>query len=68
MTDLLDRAAVAKLLNVDPATVSSYVSRGQMPPPDLRLGSAPVWYRETVERWMRSRRGQGWRRQAVQDD
>ena len=60
--DLLDRAAVAKLLDVEPATISSYVSRGQMPQPDLRLGSAPVWHRETIEAWLASRPGQGWRK------
>ena len=63
--DLLDRDGVAKLLNVEPATISSYVSRGQMPPPDLRLGSAPVWYRATIEAWTASRPGQGWRRGRV---
>ena len=64
----MDRAAVAALLEVAPATISSYVSRGQMPPPDLRLGSAPVWYRETIERWLESRPGQGWRKgQATTD-
>ena len=63
--DLLDRAAVAKMLDVEPATISSYVSRGQMPRPDLRLGSAPVWYRHTIERWLQSRPGQGWRRGRV---
>jgi predicted DNA-binding transcriptional regulator AlpA len=60
-TDLLDTAAVAELAGVQPATIRGYLSLGYMPVPDVRLGQAPGWYRETIDRWLRSRPGQGHR-------
>lgn len=62
--DLLDLEAAASVAGVKPATLSSYLSRGTMPEPDLRFGRAPVWRRSTINRWLTSRVGRGldWRR------
>jgi predicted DNA-binding transcriptional regulator AlpA len=65
--DLLDTAAVAELVGVQPATIRRYLSLGLVPPPDVRLGQAPGWYQETIDRWLRSRPGQGRRTDLERD-
>jgi len=42
---------IATLLGVTPSTISSYKSRGQMPPPDKEYGRTPLWRYETIEKW-----------------
>ncbi|MFF0547253.1 helix-turn-helix transcriptional regulator [Nocardia thailandica] len=56
----LDVNAVAERINVDPATVRSYLNRGRIPPPAPVTLDKPVWEWRVIERWNRSRRGQGW--------
>lgn len=51
------REDVAEFLGVRPDTVSSYVHRGHLPPPDGRLGRTPWWHPETVRAWERPGRG-----------
>lgn len=55
----LTTAQAAALAGIKPRTWSSYVARGQAPPPIARIGSTPVWDREQVEHWLRNRPGQG---------
>lgn len=43
--------AVATYLGVKHATVRSYLSRGQMPPPDGRIDDKPWWFEETITNW-----------------
>lgn len=59
MSDLLTVAEAASLAGVRPDTWTSYVSRGQAPAPDGRLGSKPWWHRATVEQWIAERPGMG---------
>ncbi|RCV51875.1 transcriptional regulator [Marinitenerispora sediminis] len=49
----------ASLAGVRRDTWHSYVSRGQAPEPDGRVGRTPWWWRSTVERYLDSRPGQG---------
>lgn len=50
-------AAVAEHLKVTTSTVRSYAARGQMPPPDGRIGRTPWWNAETIRAWRRPGRG-----------
>lgn len=50
-------ADVAAHLGVRPGTVRAYVARGQMPPPDGRLGRTPWWWAASIQEWTRP--GQG---------
>lgn len=45
----------AALAGVAPDTWSSYVSRGQAPAPDGRLGRTPWWWESTVQDWVAQR-------------
>lgn len=68
---MLDRTAVAKILGVQPKTVSQYLleSRGEgryadhpFPTPDGRIGGGPYWLRKRereIRRWAADRPGQG---------
>lgn len=42
---------VARLVAVKPATIRSYVTRGQFPEPVARIGGSPVWTRSQVWAW-----------------
>jgi hypothetical protein len=59
MTEILDRAAVAARLGIDPDSVTRYVHRKQMPAPDGRAGQSPWWYETTIAEWEPTRPGQG---------
>ena len=54
-----DMAAVARALDVSVQTVSTYLSRGQMPGPQARSGRSPLWSAEVIWRWHLARPGQG---------
>lgn len=43
------------------ATWATYVSRGQAPAPERKVGRTPVWRPDVIRSWHESRRGQGWR-------
>jgi hypothetical protein len=59
---VLDVAAVAGRLRCRPATVTTYLARGQMPEPQGRVGNTPVWSPAIIDRWVASRPGPGrWR-------
>ncbi len=53
---------VADALGIKRTSVHKYVTRGDLPEPDDRIGRSPVWKRETVESWVAARRGHGWRK------
>lgn len=42
---------VAAYLNVSTSTVRAYLTRDQMPSPDLRAGQQRLWRPETIQRW-----------------
>jgi hypothetical protein len=50
---------VAAYLGVRPATVSTYRMRGQMPPPDKKLGRTQLWRPQTITAWRDRRPGRG---------
>lgn len=54
---LLTMPDIAQMLGVKQVTIRVYLHRGQMPPPDGRLGRTPWWERETIETWARERKG-----------
>ncbi len=47
---------VAAHLGVSASTVRAYASRGQMPPPDGRIGRTPWWWADRIWEWSTSRR------------
>jgi predicted DNA-binding transcriptional regulator AlpA len=56
---LLTTADAAELAGVSAASFRSYVSRGDAPAPDGKLGNTPYWNRSTITRWLKNRPGQG---------
>lgn len=59
---------VAERIGVDAATIRSYRNRGLLPGPDLELSGRAGWMWDTIEAWVRSRRGQGWAAGTTADD
>lgn len=58
-TDQLVIEDFAEALDVKLPTLRAYMARGQVPPPDGRLGDTPWWYRSTVEAHANTRPGRG---------
>lgn len=58
----LDVVAVAERAGVTPSTIRSYRTRGTsgLPSEDITIGDTPGWEWDTIETWLRSRRGRGW--------
>lgn len=50
---------VADYLGVAPGTVTSYLGRAQMPPPEQRYARTPLWRPDTIVRWHAQRPGRG---------
>jgi predicted DNA-binding transcriptional regulator AlpA len=46
---------IASYIGVALSTVSSYRTRGQMPPPDQTIGRTPVWRPSRIIEWHQSR-------------
>lgn len=46
---------VATFLGVKRTTLSAYLARGQMPPPDRRFGRTLAWRPETIRDWRAGR-------------
>ena len=53
--ELLGTREVAHLARLKEQTVRTYLYRGTMPEPDVRLGQSPGWYEETIRTWLRRR-------------
>lgn len=49
----------AEALAVKLPTLRAYMARGQVPPPDGRLGDTPWWYRRTVDAHVATKPGRG---------
>jgi FixJ family two-component response regulator len=62
---------IAAQLGVKPETVRTYHAKRKqrygMPPADEHVGRTPVWREETINAWIRRRRGQGWRKGATSE-
>ncbi|GAB3214295.1 helix-turn-helix transcriptional regulator [Marinactinospora thermotolerans] len=65
--DLMSTQDIADRLGVKVSTVRQYKLRGDLPAPLRTIGRSPVWRRETIEAWIASRPGQGWRRDRPRD-
>lgn len=59
--DQLTAKEAAALAGLAASTWRDYVSRGTAPRPDGRLGNQTWWWRSTVEEWLASRPGRGYR-------
>jgi len=59
---LLGVSEVAAWAGTSPNAVRSLLVAGYAPPPDVRLGQAPGWYRSTIREWLATRPGVGWRK------
>jgi predicted DNA-binding transcriptional regulator AlpA len=56
----LDRAAVAALLGVKPATITQMRAAGRnFPEPDGVIGKSPWWWESTITAWQKTRPGRG---------
>jgi predicted DNA-binding transcriptional regulator AlpA len=51
----------AEYCGMSDQTWRTYISRGQAPAPDVRIGGKPLWRPATVREWQAARPGRGWR-------
>ncbi|MFI6603834.1 helix-turn-helix transcriptional regulator [Nonomuraea sp. NPDC050536] len=61
MKGYYDPLKLAELLGIERETVHKYKVRGDLPEPDEHVGRTPLWREETINKWLASRRGHGWR-------
>jgi predicted DNA-binding transcriptional regulator AlpA len=59
--DLVDVNATADMAGIRPATVHQHLAKGTIPAPELRIGNAYAWRRQTIEDWLQTRRRPGQR-------
>lgn len=50
---------VAHLAGVDYRSIQTYIARGSVPMPPLRVGTTPAWPRPVIEHWLATRRRRG---------
>lgn len=50
---------VAMMLSLSRSTIERERSAARFPPPDVTVGRAPLWIRETLERWLQAEAA-GW--------
>lgn len=65
--ELVGLADFAKAANVKLGTVAAYKTRGYLPTPYATVTGRAVWTREQLHEWLRTRPGQGRRRQSESD-
>ena len=56
MNVLLSRRDVAELMGLNVETIKYHRREGTMPDPDYIVDQKPLWRRDTIERWIVSRR------------
>jgi uncharacterized protein YjcR len=49
---LMDYASIAERIDVEPAVVRLWKSRGKMPDPDFMIAQSPGWLPETITDWI----------------
>lgn len=42
---------VTEAVGVRPNTISAWIKRGHIPPPDARLACGPIWRQSTIAAW-----------------
>ena len=57
--DLVDVNTVADMAGIRPTAVHQHLATGTIPTPDIRIGNAYAWRRETIDEWLRTRRRPG---------
>lgn len=62
MNDYLTSDQVAEAAGIKPSSVYRYRQRGDIPEPDQYVGRTPVWLRTTIDEWLKTRPGHGWRK------
>ena len=55
---LLSRRDVAELMGLNVETIKYHRAAGTMPDPDYIVDQKPLWRRDTIERWIATRRKQ----------
>jgi predicted DNA-binding transcriptional regulator AlpA len=59
--DLVDVNMTADMAGIRPATVHQHLAKGTIPEPEIRVGNAYAWRRQTIEKWLQTRRRPGQR-------
>ena len=59
--DLVDVNTTADMAGIRPATVHQHLAKGTIPAPEIRIGNAYAWRRQTIEEWLENRRRPGQR-------
>ena len=59
MPKYLSTADVAELCGLETSAIRTYLTRGTMADPDIRVGQVPGWLPETIEAWRANRPGRG---------
>lgn len=49
---LMDYASIAERIEVEPAVVRLWKSRGKMPAADFMIAQSPGWLPETIDEWI----------------
>jgi predicted DNA-binding transcriptional regulator AlpA len=62
MEGYLTSDELADRLGIKRGSIYRYRVRGDLPPPDELVGRTPLWRKETIEKWLTERPGQGWRK------
>jgi predicted DNA-binding transcriptional regulator AlpA len=55
--ELLSAGEIAKMIGVKRTTVHSYLARGRIPEPFVRLQAGPIWSRKQIDTWIKTRKG-----------
>jgi predicted DNA-binding transcriptional regulator AlpA len=61
LLDLVDVNTTADMAGIRPATVHQHLAKGTIPAPEIRIGNAYAWRRQTIEEWLQNRRRPGQR-------
>ena len=59
--DLVDVNTTADMAGIRPATEHQHLAKGTIPAPEIRIGNAYAWRRQTIEEWLETRRRPGQR-------
>ena len=55
MNELLGSTEVARLLELEPATIWVYTSRGLLPQPDMTTARQKLWFKDTIVDWAQTK-------------
>ena len=55
MSEWLTNTDIAKLSGLKVRTIYKYRERNTLPEPDHQIGKVPLWKKETVDNWLKTR-------------